>query len=134
MGERCAAEVGVEERRHAAGPDDAEPDRGIFRPVGHHQADDIAFLDAVRHRPASVAVGAAVILGEGERFAVGEEGRAVAEFLCKVLGGVGEGSRLVAGHRRHDAERADDAAEEEPVTAEVVGESHLSRSHGRMRP
>ena len=61
MRERRPGQVGVEQRHHAADAGDAEPDRHEFRPVRHHQADGVALADALRERPAGVAVGA---LGE----------------------------------------------------------------------
>ena len=39
VGERRADQVGIEQRDDAAGPRDAEPDRHVFRPVRHQQAD-----------------------------------------------------------------------------------------------
>ena len=56
-----AGQVGVDQRRDAADAGDAEPDRHVFRPVRHQQADRLALGEILRQRPARVAVGA---LGE----------------------------------------------------------------------
>ena len=42
MGERDAAQLGVDQRNDDADAGEAEPDRQIFGPVRHHQADDLA--------------------------------------------------------------------------------------------
>ncbi len=58
MGERVPAELRVEQRNDAADAGDAEPDRQVFGPVRHHQADGLALGELLRERPAGVAVGA----------------------------------------------------------------------------
>ena len=66
MRQRRARQIGVDQRHHAADAGDAQPDRQIFRPVGHQQRDHIALVDALRQRPARIAVGAGGKLGMAE--------------------------------------------------------------------
>ncbi len=51
VGERRAGQIGIEQRNDAADAGDAEPDGNVFRPVGHQQADDFAFGNALRRAP-----------------------------------------------------------------------------------
>ena len=53
MGERGAAQIGVEQRDDAADAGDAEPDRQIFRPVRHHQADVSPLREILRRAPSA---------------------------------------------------------------------------------
>ena len=45
--------IGVDQRDDAADAGDAEPDRHIFRPVRHHQADGFAFGESLRRAPSA---------------------------------------------------------------------------------
>ena len=56
MGERGAGQIRIEQRHHATGLGDAQPERHEFRPVRHEQTDAIAFADALRERPSGVLV------------------------------------------------------------------------------
>ena len=53
--------------------------------------------------------------------------------LREVLGRVGEGVALVAGHRRDDAERPEHAAEEEPVPAQILEQSRSPKRRAVQR-
>ena len=59
MGQRRARQIGVDQRHHAADAGDAQPDRQIFGAIGHQQRDHVALGEALRQRPAGIAVGAA---------------------------------------------------------------------------
>ncbi len=96
VGECNAGQVGVEERDHAADARHAEPDGQEFRPVRHHQTDRVALADALRQRPARVAVRARDKLAVGEALAVREQRRRVAEFV----------GQLVLDHDRKDGSGA----------------------------
>ena len=79
MGKRFALQVGVDQRHNPADAGDAEPDRQIIRPVGHQQADRIAFLDALGQRPAGNPVGARREPGMAQAFAGADQRRRVTE-------------------------------------------------------
>ena len=126
MGERGAGEVGVDQRRRHAGARHAEPDRDIFRAIGHHQADRVALAEPVRAGPARVAVGARVELAVGERLRFAEQRRLVAESLGPAFEIIAERQIAVLGDRPRALERAQDAA--------GVGDLALqSRQHADVR-
>ncbi len=66
-----AAQLRIDQRHDAADRGDAEPDRQIFRPVRHHQANRLALGEVLVERPARVAVAALDerAIGEGSAFA-----------------------------------------------------------------
>ena len=92
--EREPAQIGVQQRHHAADPGHAEPQRQEFRPVRHHQADGVALGDALRQRPSRIAVRPGRQLAIGEPFAVGEQRRRVVVLRRKLV-----------DHHRKDAVR-----------------------------
>ena len=100
MGERGAGKVGVDQRRRHAGARHAEPDRDIFRAVGHHQADRVALAEPLRAGPARVAVGARVELAVGERLGFAEQRRPVTEGLGPAIKIVAERQIAVLALRR----------------------------------
>ena len=110
MGERWAGEIGVDQRRRHAGARHAEPDRDIFRAVGHHQADRVALAEPLRARPARVAVGARVELAVGERLGFAEQSGLVAVGLGPAFEIVAERQGAVFGDRPGALQRAQDAA------------------------
>ena len=73
---RGIGQAAVEQRHDPADARDAEPDRQIFGPVRHQQADRVAFGDALRKRPSGVAVRSPGQCPIGQTFlALGEEQR-----------------------------------------------------------
>ena len=78
MGERGAGQIGVDERRCDAGAREAEPDRQIFRTVGHHQGDDVAAPQAEIVSPAGIAMRPVVELPVGQRLTLAVERRPIA--------------------------------------------------------
>ena len=58
MGERMPAQLGVDQRDDDARAGKAEPDRQIFRPVRHHQADRFALGQPLIERPMCETVSA----------------------------------------------------------------------------
>ena len=122
-----AAPVRLVLRSAATPPARAMPSQiaGIFRPVGHQQADRLALLEAVPERPARVAVAACIVLGEGELLAVGEERDAVAIARRELFGDVGKDAGAPPRHRRHAHERTADATQEREVVLEALYEPHL---------
>ena len=53
MGERGADQVGVDQRRDAAGAGDADPGRHVFRPVRHQQAHRLALGEILAAAPSA---------------------------------------------------------------------------------
>jgi hypothetical protein len=58
MGERMPAQLGIDQRNDDARAGEAEPDRQIFRPVRHHQADCFALGQPLIERPMCETVSA----------------------------------------------------------------------------
>ena len=56
MGESPAFKVGIEKRGDAAGANDSEPDRHIFRPVGHQQSNASALRQLTCTGPPGILV------------------------------------------------------------------------------
>ena len=56
MGERGAGQIGVEQRDDTADAGDAKPDGHVFGPVGHEQADDVTFGEALLERPSGILI------------------------------------------------------------------------------
>ena len=124
MGERHAHQIGVEQRDHAADAGDADPDRQELGPVGHQEADRVALGDALRERPARVAVRARAELAIAEVLAVGEQRRRVAVFLRQLLDQLREDARRILGDMRRVAERAQRARKSDQVGLEPLDEFH----------
>jgi hypothetical protein len=82
MSEGRAHEMSVEERDDPSGAADADPDRHVFRPVRHHQADGVASADPVHPGPAGIAVGAFEQGAEGQGLGIGNERRRVREAFA----------------------------------------------------
>jgi hypothetical protein len=124
MRERGSGKIGVDERHHAAGAGDAEPDRHVFGAVGHQQADGVALGEAVCARPARVAVGALGKLAIAQVLAGRKQGRRVAEFLRELLDHDGENPGRMLGDRRRHPERPQGAPEEGDVALQPLDQPH----------
>ena len=124
MRERRPGQIGVEQRDDAADAGDAEPDRHEFGPVRHQQADGLALAEALRERPAGVAVGALGQLAIAEALAVGQQRRGVAESLGQLLDDVGKDARRMLGDRRGRPQGAQRTLEASHVGSEPVDQSH----------
>ena len=125
VGERIARQVGVEQRDHAADSGDADPDRQELGPVGHQQADRVALGDALRERPAGVAVRARAKLAVAQVLAVGEQRRRVAVFRPPA-------PRSVAGTRALDSWRYASCTAARAARRRTVIRSAASRSKNSM--
>src|SRR5271170_4421069 len=105
MRERMAAKLRVDQRDSDADAAKAEPDRHIFRPVWHHQANGIVFGETLMERPARKAVGASGKRAVAEGFAGRKKRRRVALGLRQLLYDVGEEAARIGGDRRDRLER-----------------------------
>ena len=83
----------------AAHPGNADPGGKVFRPVGHQQADHVAPPEALRLRPAGIAVRMLRQGAEAEVFAVRQQGRGVAESFREFLDDDRKDARGGAGDR-----------------------------------
>jgi hypothetical protein len=106
MGERGSHEMSVEQRDDAAGATDPAPDRHVFGPVGHQQADRVALADSVHPGPAGVAIGAIQQRAKAQRPGIGHQRRRVAEPPRQFLDDDREGARGIVGDRRSQLQRA----------------------------
>ena len=79
MRERGAGQIGIDQRYHPADLDDAQPDGHIFGPIPHHQADHVAFGEALVERPSGILVRAIYERAIGEALAFGQQGRRIAK-------------------------------------------------------
>ena len=113
---------------------DAEPDRHIFRPVRHHQADGLAFGEILIERPARVAVGALGKRAIGQRARAAEISACASPRLCA-------SSSITCGKRRcglpaigavaSSARTQSRSAVSLPAAARVARSVSMQR-HGRM--
>ena len=135
MSERGAAEIGVEQRHGAADAGDAEPDRHVFGPVGHQQADRLALVQSLRQGPTGIAVGSLCQRAIGEPFPLGQERRRVAEPLGEIIDNIGEEPGRVLGDGGRQAQCAQRAFEIGEVIADAFEKSHgpLSARGARRR-
>ncbi len=117
VGERASREIGVEERRDASGPRNAEPDGDILRAVRHQQADAVTFVDPVCQCPPGVAVGACAEAGVSEGFGIGNERRPLAVTRGEILNDIGQNQRRFVGERNDATERAGEDRRVEGVTS-----------------
>ncbi len=85
VGEGRADEVRVEQRDDPAHAADADPDRQVFRPVRHQQADRVALADPVEDRPARIAVRTFGQRAKRQRAGLRQRGRSVAELPRQLL-------------------------------------------------
>ncbi len=104
--ERLADQVGVDERDDRAHAGNPEPDRQIFRPIGHQQADHVAFADALRQRPARIAP---YLLRQGperEAFALRQQRDRIAEARLELIDDDGQNPPGPLGDRFGQRQRA----------------------------
>ena len=111
MGERGARHIGVDQRGDEAGAREAQPGRQIFRPVGHEQADDVALAEALRARPAGIAIGASVPRAIGKGLALAEQRDAIAILGRQFISEIAIGAGRVLADRRGAGERPPEAAQ-----------------------
>ena len=111
MGERGAAQIDVDERNDDPDAGKAEPDRHVFRPVRHHQGDDVAFAEALIERPAGEAMHAPGQFAIAETFAGGHQRRRVALRGRQLFDDGGEEALRIGGDRRGRLERAQPVAQ-----------------------
>ena len=99
MRKRRADKIGVEQRDDAADACDAEPDRHVFRPVGHEQTDGVALAEAGRERPARITVRPFAERAKAQAFAVRQQRRCFAEGLREIVDQVRQDARRPIGNR-----------------------------------
>ena len=104
--ERMAAKLCVDQRDGDADAAKAEPDRHVFRPVRHHQANGIAFGEALIEPPARKAVGASRKRAVAESLAGRNKRRRVALRLRQLLDDLGQQALRIGRDRRGCLERA----------------------------
>src|ERR1700722_4964838 len=120
MGERLAGEIRIEQRNDAANLRDAKPDREIFRPVGHQQADADARLDALGDRPSGIAVHSLRKRCEAHRLPVAEQRRLVAKRLAELADYDGQGPPGIVGGARRRFEGAHPGARRRRRTIRIA--------------
>jgi hypothetical protein len=120
MGERMPAQLGVDQRNDNARAGQAKPDRQIFGPVRHHQADGFVFGQSLIERPVRVAIGAFDKRAICQAFAADRQGQCVciALHVRKFRDHVIEQALRIGGDRRCPFERPD------PVAQRAVIGSH----------
>ena len=128
VGERGAGEVGVDQRDHDAGLREPEPDRHVFRPVGHHQADDVAFHQALRACPARVAVGARSERAIAQALMIGDQRGRVAVARGELVDDRRKHARRMFGDRLRAGERTQRAARVNEISLDLLNESHGARN------
>jgi hypothetical protein len=134
VGERVAGEVGVEQRHYSSDSRHAEPDRHVFRPVRHQQADRVALADAVLERPARVAVGARSKLAIGQSLTVREQRRRIVELLGELLDHDRQDTVGMLDDRLDLLERAQRALQARHVALDPLDQPHWRSCPPRSAP
>jgi hypothetical protein len=122
--QRRTGQVGIEQRGDSAGTGYAEPDSEIFRPVRHHQRNDIALADTLRDGPARILVCPVVVLAECQGTRVGEQCDPLRMGLGQPFGNVGVDSAGVSCDRRNLAQDRQGALQIREFAVDPADQSH----------
>ena len=106
IGERRAAEVGVDESDDGADLRQAEPDGEIFRPIGHHEGDRFALADAGGQSPARDLIDATGESAKIEALALAEQRRPLAIAARPFAHRARQNALEIAGRAGRRLERA----------------------------